>query len=152
MVEPRWNPYKEKPIFQTNYLKGVFEIDNQRQLPLRVAIQLHSNQLISNFDFKEFYVWLEIIKNSISFFRGMERDQNFENLLRPKINQSNANEYMSKIRHKKSKSEPPLKFNYTNKPCIEFCLEAKVGFQVVMELWVTFLWWANQRASVWKPI
>lgn len=133
MVEPRWNPYKEKPIFQTNYLKGVFEIDNQRQLPLRVAIQLHSNQLISNFDFKEFYVWLEIIKNSISFFRGMERDQNFENLLRPKINQSTANDYMSKIRHKKSKSEPPLKFNYTNKPCIEFCLEAKVGFQISLK-------------------
>ena len=60
----------------------------------------------------------------------MERDQNFENLLRPKMNQSSANEYMSKIRHKKSKSEPPLKFNYTNKPCIEFCLEAKVGFQI----------------------
>ena len=135
LLNKNWlNPDKEKPIFQTNYLKGVFEIDNQRQLPLRVAIQLHSNQLISNFDFKEFYVWLEIIKNSISFFRGMERDQNFENLLRPKINQSTANEYMSKIRHKKSKSEPPLKFNYTNKPCIEFCLEAKVGFQIVMEL------------------
>ena len=135
-MENRWYPDKEKPIFQTNYLKGVFEIDNQRQLPLRVAIQLHSNQLISNFDFKEFYVWLEIIKNSISFFRGTERDQNFENLLRPKINQSTANEYMSKIRHKKSKSEPPLKFNYTNKPCIEFCLEAKAGFQIVMALWV----------------
>ena len=62
----------------------------------------------------------------------MERDQNFENLLRPKMNQSSANEYMSKIRHKKSKSEPPLKFNYTNKPCIEFCLEAKVGFHIVI--------------------
>ena len=58
----------------------------------------------------------------------MERDPNFENLLRPKMNPT-ATDYMSKIRHKKSKSEPPLKFNYTNKPCIEFCLEAKVGFQ-----------------------
>ena len=31
-------------------------------------------------------------------------------------------------RHKKSKSEPPLKFplNYKQKPCIEFCLEAKI--------------------------
>ena len=109
----------EKPIFVATYLKGVFEISNKPELPLCVAIFLQSNQLTSSFDFHEFSTWLQIVKNGLTMFEYNNYSKQYQ------FQHKSQKDFK---RHKKSKSEPPLKFplNYKQKPCIEFCLEAKM--------------------------